>query len=99
MLQKSDQISKQDHSPGLSSFQFTESRIRNDRQAIFDLTRQLVHAQFELADQELTNRLWEEVIQRNIEIERILNLMYRCTSHEDENEMLEVDLTYQNQIE
>ena len=76
-----------DHSPGLSSFQFTESRIRNDRQAIFDLTRQLVHAQFELADQELTNRLWEEVIQRNIEIERILNLMYRCTSHEDENEM------------
>ncbi len=33
---------------------------RNDRQSYFSLTRQLVKAQFVLADGQLTARLWQE---------------------------------------
>ena len=68
-----------------------ECRARNDRQTYFSITRDLVDAQFVLADQELTRRLWQEVGDRNLEIGRIINLLYRCSSHEDESEMVEVD--------
>ncbi len=72
-----------------------ESRVRNDRQTVFSLTRELVHAQFEIADQELTRRLWQEVAERNLDIDRIINLMYGSTSYDDEA-MLMADLAYQN---
>ena len=39
----------------------------------------------------MTRRLWQEVGDRNLEIGRIINLLYRCSSHEDESEMVEVD--------
>ena len=68
-----------------------ECRARNDRQTYFSIARELVDAQFVLADQELTRRLWQEVGDRNLEIGRIINLLYRCSSHEDESEMVEVD--------
>ena len=68
-----------------------ECRARNDRQTYFCIARELVEAQFVLADQELTRRLWQEVGDRNLEIGRIINLLYRCSSHEDESEMVEVD--------
>ena len=68
-----------------------ECRARNDRQTYFSLTRELVDAQFVLADQELTRRLWQEVSDRNLEMGRIINLLYRCSSHEDDSEMVEVD--------
>ena len=68
-----------------------ECRARNDRQTYFCISRELVEAQFVLADQELTRRLWQEVGDRNLEIGRIINLLYRCSSHEDESEMVEVD--------
>ena len=68
-----------------------ECRARNDRQTYFSLARELVKAQFVMADQELTRRLWEEVGERNLEIGRIVNLLYCCSSHEDESEMIEVD--------
>ena len=76
----------------------SESRMRNDRQSIFLLVRELVHAQFELSDHELTSRLWQEVADRKINIDRIINLMYGCTFHDDEEEMLEVDLAFENNI-
>ena len=69
----------------------TECRARNDRQTYFSMTRELVDAQFVLADQELTRRLWQEVGDRNLEMGRIINLLYRCSSHEDDSEMVEVD--------
>ncbi len=75
-------------------FQFEESRARNDRQTVFAFTRELVHAQFELADQELTRRLWQEISARKIDIERVIYLMYGCSSYDDEEEMLEVDLSF-----
>ena len=72
-----------------------ESRIRNDRQAVFQLVRDLVQAQFERGDEELTKRLWQDVADRNIDLERVINLMYTCSFHEDDNEMTKVDENYQ----
>ena len=72
-----------------------ESRIRNDRQAVFQLVRELVQAQFERGDEELTKRLWQDVADREIDLDRVINLMYTCSFHEDDNEMTKVDETYQ----
>mgnify|MGYP001227308190 CR=1 FL=1 len=72
-----------------------EARIRNDRQAVFQIVRELVHAQFERGDKELTKRLWQDVADREIDLDRVINLMYTCSFHEDDNEMTTVDETYQ----
>ena len=72
-----------------------EARIRNDRQAVFQLVRDLVQAQFNRGDEELTKRLWQDVADRNINLDRVINLMYTCSFHEDDYEMTKVDETYQ----
>ena len=72
-----------------------EARIRNDRQAVFQLVRDLVQAQLERGDEELTRRLWQDVADRDIDLNRVINLMYTCSFHEDDNEMTKVDETYQ----
>ena len=76
-----------------SSLGISESRIRNDRQSVFSLVKELVHAQFELSDQELTNRLWQEINSREIDLDRVINLMY-SSSCQDESVMLEADLAF-----
>ena len=73
-----------------------EARVRNDRQAVFQLVRDLVHAQFDQGNEELTKRLWQDVADREIELDRVINLMYSCSSHKDDYEMTKVDETYQN---
>ena len=72
-----------------------EARIRNDRQAVFQLVRDLVQAQFARGDEELTKRLWQDVADRKIDLDRVINLMYTCSFHEDDEEMTKVDETYQ----
>ena len=72
-----------------------EARIRNDRQAVFQLVRDLVQAQFDRGDEELTKGLWQDVADREIDLDRVINLMYTCSFHEDDNEMTKVDETYQ----
>ena len=72
-----------------------EERIRNDRQAVFELVRDLVQAQFDRGDEELTKRLWQDVADREIDLDRVINLMYTCSFHEDDKEMTKVDETYQ----
>ena len=72
-----------------------EARIRNDRQAVFQLVRDLVQAQFDIGDEELTKRLWQDVADRDIDLDRVINLMYTCSFHEDDEEMTNVDETYQ----
>ncbi len=72
-----------------------ESRLRNDRQAVFQLVRDLVQAQLVRADEELTKRLWQDVADRDIDLDRVINLMYSCSFHEDDYEMIKVDETYQ----
>ena len=72
-----------------------EARIRNDRQAVFQLVRDLVQAQFTRGDEELTKRLWQDVADRKIDLDRVINLMYTCSFHEDDEEITNVDETYQ----
>ncbi len=75
-----------------------ETRTRNDRQAVFQLVRDLVQAQFERGDKELTKRLWQDVADREIDLNRVINLMYACSFHEDDNEMTRVDESYQKTV-
>ena len=67
-----------------------EARIRNDRQAVFQVVRDLVQAQFARGDEELTKRLWQDVADRKIDLDRVINLMYTCSFHEDDEEMTNV---------
>ena len=94
MSKKIRNIQNQTSFPLTSSLENIESRVRNDRQSIFSIVRELVHAQFELGDTELTNRLWQDVADREIDIQRIINLMYGCIFYDDE-EMLAADLAYE----
>ena len=73
-----------------------EARIRNDRQAVFQLVRELAQAQFERGDAELTKRLWQDVADRGIDLDPVINFLYTCSFHEDDNEMTSVDEIYQN---
>jgi len=36
--------------------------------------------------------LWQEVADRKIDPDRIINLMYCCSSHEDNEALMKVDL-------
>ena len=67
-----------------------------DRDLIFSLARQLVHAQFQLADEPLANRLWHDVTAHGIDPDRIINLMYRCHDHRSYESMLKADMQYEN---
>lgn len=78
--------------PGRQSFD--ECRLRNDRQSYMALSRQLVQAQFVLRDRELTNRLWHDVANRDMDLGRIINLLYRCSSPEDDEAMRSIDEGY-----
>ena len=75
-----------------------KTRVRNDRQIVFQLVRDLVQAQFDRGDEELTKRLWQDVADRDIDLDRVINLMYACSFHEDDYEMTNVDETYQKTI-
>tara|TARA_B100001939_G_scaffold332841_1_gene332242 strand:+ start:865 stop:1224 length:360 start_codon:yes stop_codon:yes gene_type:complete len=68
-----------------------ECRARNDRQSYFSLARELAHAQFQLADQELSARLWDDVHQRQMDPDRIINLLYGCFFQNDPEAMLRAD--------
>ena len=68
-----------------------ECRSRNDRQSYFSVVRALAQAQFVLADAELSRRLWQDVADRDLSVDRINNLLYGCWFHNDEQAMLEAD--------
>ena len=61
---------------------------------VFSLARDLINAQFHLANDELSRKLWNEVAALKIDPQRIINLMYRCYSNVDNQSMLEADLDY-----
>jgi hypothetical protein len=73
---------------------FDECRLRNDRQTYVALSRQLVQAQFELRDRELTTRLWQDVANRDLDLGRVVNLLYCCSSPEDDEAMRSIDEGY-----
>ena len=74
---------------------YTETAMRNDRQAVFQLTREIVDAQFSKGDEELSRRLWDDVAARGMDPERIIHLMYRCCFQNEDEAMLEADHDYQ----
>ena len=55
-----------------------DSPSRQLQQAHFDAARRLAQAQFQLADAELSQRLWQDVADRDLDVDRILNLLYGC---------------------
>ena len=61
---------------------------------VFSLARDLINAQFNHGNDELSRRLWDEVAALKIDPNRIINLMYRCYLYEDDKSMLEADLDY-----
>ena len=61
---------------------------------VYSLARDLIHAQFNLGNDEPSRRSWDEVAALKIDPHRIINLMYRCYLHEDDKSMLEADLDY-----
>ena len=68
-----------------------ESRIRNDRQSYISIARTLAKAQFVLADAELSRRLWQDVADRDLEVARILYLLYGGWNLESDDEATEAD--------
>ena len=76
------------------SYQPRVFKERKDQERVYSLARELVNAQFQLCDDELTNRLWEEIANLNIDPERIINLMYKCDPHDDFTAMVDKDSKY-----
>ena len=68
-----------------------ECRTRNDRQSYFAITSELAKALFLLADSELSRRLWQDVADRDLELGRILHLLYGGWNLENNEEMFEAD--------
>ena len=65
--------------------------MTSDQEVYFSCARNLVIAQFQLADQELTKRLWQDVADRNLDVDRIENLMYRCFFQSDRDALCAAD--------
>ena len=76
-----------------------DSAQKRGQQACFDAARNLANAQFRLADAELTQRLWQDVADRDLDVDRILNLMYGCWFQDDPKAMADADDRYVSQRE
>ena len=72
-----------------------DSPSRQLQQAHFDAARRLAQAQFQFADAELSQRLWQDVADRDLDVDRILNLLYGCWFQEDAAAMRAADADYQ----
>ena len=72
----------------------SEDRLRNDRQSYFAMTRNLVDAQLNWRDAELSSRLWQEVADRDMDRGRILHLPYGVEAHHDEEALQRADMAY-----
>ena len=72
----------------------TRAQGITSRDLYFSCARNLARAQFQLADEELSRRLWEDVAERELDVDRILNLMYGCWFQADREAMQEADAAY-----
>ena len=70
------------------------SPAKSHQEEYFICARNLVQAQFQLADQELTQRLWQDVADRNLDVDRIIHLMYCCRFHDDIEALRAADDAY-----
>ena len=65
-----------------------------DQAKLFALVQSLANAQFVLADSELTRRIWQEVADLNLDVERVENLLYRCCFQDDLEALKEADQAF-----
>ena len=65
----------------------------------FDAARRLAQAQFQLADAELSQRLWQDVADRHLDVDRILNLLYGCWFQDDPAALRSADAEFQSRRE
>ena len=72
-----------------------DSPSRQRQQAHFDAARHLAQAQFQLADSELSQRLWQDVADRDLDVDRVLNLLYGCWFQEDSAALQAADAEFQ----
>ena len=70
------------------------SPAAREREIYFSCARNLANAQFQLADAELTQRLWQDVSDRDLDVDRVLNLMYGCWDQHDAEAMTDADEAY-----
>ena len=73
---------------------FSEDRLRNNRQSYFTMTLDLVDAQLEWRDAELSSRLWKEVADRGMDQARNLHLLHGVEAHDDEEALQRSDMVY-----
>ena len=71
-----------------------ESPALRDQQAHFNAARNLARAQFLLGDAELSQRLWQDVADRELNVERVEQLMYGCWFQDDVDAMASADEAY-----
>ena len=71
-----------------------QSPRHHEQDLYFSCARNLARAQFQLADEELSRRLWLDVAERELDVDRILNLMYGCWFQEEREAMQEADAAY-----
>ena len=67
---------------------------RREQEMYFTAARSLAEAHFHLADELLCDRLWQDVAERHLDIDRVMNLMYGCWFHDDPAQMREADAHY-----
>ena len=67
---------------------------RREQDQYFSAARSLAEAHFRLADEQLCNRLWQDVAERHLDLDRVMNLLYGCWVHNDPAEMREADARY-----
>ena len=68
-----------------------------ERQLLFQLTRQLVQAQFVRADRVESERLWQEAAAEEMDPERITALLYGVADHDDIAAMEAIDRVYREE--
>ena len=62
-----------------------------EQSAYFKITREISEAQFDLGNRFQEIHLWQEVADRDMEVSRIENLMYRSFFHNHEEAMVKAD--------
>ncbi len=72
--------------------------MQRDQQAYFASARNLARAQFQLGDDELSRRLWQDVADQGLDVDRVLNLMYGCWFQDDNKAMQQADLDYLERV-
>ena len=76
-----------------------ESPARQEQHAHFDAASNLARAQFQLGDAELSQRLWQDVADRELDVERIEQFTSGCGFQDAADAMAAADEAYLSRTE